>query len=491
MSRLAAVVPALNEAESIGDVVSGLHASGACCVLVVDGGSSDGTCGRASASGAVVIHEPRRGYGRACLTGAEAAQAAHHHDLIAFLDGDGSCDPRELGLLAAHAGRAEVVLGIRRRETVERGAYPWHARAGNFVATTVIRLRSGTRVRDLSPFKVLRAPALARLQLRQQGYAWTAELVARACSDRSLVTVEAPISFRARRGGASKVSGRLLPSIKAGLQILRAAVTETSPRPRLFLMAKSPARAKSRLAAEAGDDVASGFWAASISDTGAHLLRAAAEEALEARLMVSASDEIGEMTELLGPAWIVDVQNRPGLSEALVDVFASSFAAGAPLAMAVSGDNPTLPPPLVHLAVESLRRFDAVLGPTLDGGYYLIGIKRSAFTRRYGHREARQTTVLRRIFDSHVSGGSARQATQQAIVEAGLSVATLESWADVDTISDLRQLARNLVQAPEAAPATAAWLLKEAPWLLPTAAAGAVSDLQAIRSVLGGSDVQQ
>ena len=480
MSRLVAVVPALNEAGAIEDVVRGLREAGACCVIVVDGGSVDGTAVRAEAAGAQVVIERRPGYGRACLTGAAAAQAYHRHELVAFLDGDGSCDPSDLGRLAAQTATADVVLGVRNRRQIERGAYPLQARLGNALTAAVIGARTGRRVSDLSPYKVLHADALARLQLRAEGYAWTTELVARALSDGSLRVAEVPITFRARRGGSSKVSGRLMPSIRAGRQMLRAAIKETSPRPRLVLMAKSAPRAKSRLAAEAGAGVASGFWTASLGDTAAHLLGAAAAEGMEARLMLSSADEPDDMLQLVGATWISDVQRNPGLNEALVEVFDSAAAARAPFAIAVSGDNPTLPAELIHNAGEALRRFDAVLGPTPDGGYYLVGFRRSALERRDRGR------ALHSIFDRHLGAPTARESAQRAMHAAGLSVEMLKPWADVDNLADLRRLAAELAAAPESAPATSAWLMRQARWLLP---AGAAPELHVITTEEGVSDV--
>jgi glycosyltransferase A (GT-A) superfamily protein (DUF2064 family) len=453
-------------------------------VFVVDGGFTDGTQRRAETAGARLIDESRPGYGRACLRGATAAQAFHPHELVAFLDGDGSCDPAELEPLAACTARADVVLGARAPARIERGAYRWHARAGNFLTATLIGFRTRRRVRDLSPYKVLRAEALARLQLRQEGFAWTTELVARACLDRTLTIAEIPISFRARRGGKSKVSGQLAPSVRAGMQMLRAAIAETAPRPRLVLMAKSPLRAKSRLAAEVGAGVASGFWAASVADTAGHLLQAASTHGLEARLMLSAADDRRDMEQLLGPAWIADVQGQAGLHEALVDVFERAAAVRAPFAIAVSGDNPALPASLIHDAVVTLGRFDAVLGPTLDGGYYLVGLRRSAIARR-DHRQ-----LLHAIFDRHVDSGRARDATHRAIVRAGLSVGTLAPWSDVDNLRDLRQLAAELAAEPEAAPATSAWLMRNVRWLLPGDAASAEPELQLIGSEEGEGDVR-
>ena len=161
--RLAAVVPVLDEAGAIGDVVAGLRAAGACCVFVVDGGSADGTPALAAAAGANVLTEPRRGYGRACITGAEAAIACH--ELVAFLDGDGSCDPCDLARLTAAAEDADLVLGVRHTALVERGALPWHARLGNRLVAAALQLRCGRRLVDLPPFKVVRADVLESLRL--------------------------------------------------------------------------------------------------------------------------------------------------------------------------------------------------------------------------------------------------------------------------------------------------------------------------------------
>src|SRR5215831_3847659 len=158
--RLAAVVPAWNEVAAIGGVVSGLLAAGACCVYVVDPGSTDGTQDASREAGASVIEEPRRGYGQASLTGALAARG---HDLIAFLDGDGSCDPADLARLAAAAGAADLVLG--RRERVGAGALPVHGRLGNRLICALLRLKTCQPVHDVPPFKVVRSDALAILGL--------------------------------------------------------------------------------------------------------------------------------------------------------------------------------------------------------------------------------------------------------------------------------------------------------------------------------------
>ncbi|MEO8572024.1 MAG: glycosyltransferase family 2 protein, partial [Chloroflexota bacterium] len=208
---MAAVVPVLDEGAAIGDVVAELQTCGACCVYVIDGGSRDRTVGVAKDAGGIVVVEPERGYGRACRTGAEHALASapdgHTHDAVAFLDGDGSCDPRDLrGLIAALEG-GDVALGSRPAHLLESGAMPWHARLGNLLVSWIVGLRTGRTVHDLPPFKVVHRAILERLALSDDGYGWTAQMVARAMVEPMVRIRETPVRFRNRRGGVSKVSG--------------------------------------------------------------------------------------------------------------------------------------------------------------------------------------------------------------------------------------------------------------------------------------------
>ena len=171
---VAAVVPVIEERHAIGAVVRGLRTAGACCVLVVDGGSRDDTREVAIRAGAQIVVEPRRGYGRACLTGAARALApgsdGHVHDAVAFLDGDGSCDPADLPALMAAAVHADVLLGRRPGHRIERGAMPLHARLGNRLVAAVTAARCGRLVHDMPPFKLVRRDALVRLGLDHEGY---------------------------------------------------------------------------------------------------------------------------------------------------------------------------------------------------------------------------------------------------------------------------------------------------------------------------------
>src|SRR5215470_11760348 len=103
------IIPALNEAACIGPLLAELPPGLAQEVLVVDNGSTDDTAGAACRAGARVIGEPRRGYGYACAAGVAEARG----DVLAFMDGDGSFIPGELGklLVPILGGAADLTLG--------------------------------------------------------------------------------------------------------------------------------------------------------------------------------------------------------------------------------------------------------------------------------------------------------------------------------------------------------------------------------------------
>jgi len=433
--RLAAVVPAWNEVAAIGGVVSGLLAAGACCVYVVDPGSTDGTQDASREAGASVIEEPRRGYGQASLTGALAARG---HDLIAFLDGDGSCDPADLPRLAAAAGAADLVLG--RRQRIGPGALPWHARFGNCLICALLRARTCQKVRDVPPFKVVRADALAAIGPGETGYGWTVELVGRALAHPAMRVAEVPVGFHPRVGGESKVSGRLVPSMLAGLAMLGQARSATRGRGLLVMMAKAPRRGhyKTRLAEDIGVAAAHGFWTASLQDSARTLLAAGREAGLDVLAMVPSPADAAAVRELTGLPCLA--QSRPGLGQALFEV----SELPAPYTVAVSADTPTLPVERLLLAVEALRSAPAVLGPCEDGGYYLVGLRR-----------AFPVDSRRRAFLQVPMGGPGVLEHTRSALGAPVE---LEPWLDVDTLADLECLARRLQEDPWAAPAVVNWL---------------------------------
>lgn len=213
---IAVVIPVLDEEEAIGSVLSRLSRTLISEVIVVDGGSRDRTCEVAWAAGATVLVEPRPGYGRACASGALAAQS----DVVVFLDGDGSDDATAVERIVAPLvrGDADLVLGVRQQ--VEPGVLPIYARAGNALAAAIISLVWGQRVTDLPSYKAIRRRDLGALDMTEMTYGWTTELIVKAARQRLRIR-EISLVYRQRVGGESKVSGNPRASVKAAIAILR------------------------------------------------------------------------------------------------------------------------------------------------------------------------------------------------------------------------------------------------------------------------------
>ena len=215
--RVSVVIPTHNEASAIVRVLADLPADLISEVLVVDSNSSDGTPEIARKMGARVIGEPRRGYGRACLTGLENANSP---DVVVFLDGDYSDRPAELPLLLAPIvqGRADITLGSRIGKQSIRGALPWHAAFGNRLAAGLIRFLYGQRITDLGPFRAGRAEVLRELALEETTYGWAVEMILKGALAGFRIA-EVPVSYYPRIG-KSKISGTLKGTVGAAWFIL-------------------------------------------------------------------------------------------------------------------------------------------------------------------------------------------------------------------------------------------------------------------------------
>jgi len=213
------VIPALNEATSIGRVLELLPRPLVRRAVVSDNGSVDGTADVARAHGALVVSEPERGYGAACLRGIGALEL-DPPDVVLFLDGDLSDDPSEAEQLVEpiRSGRADLVIGSRTRGVREPGALTPQARFGNWLATRLIRSLYGVRYTDLGPFRAIRWSSLRRLGMRDRAFGWTVEMQVKAAR-RGVRAEEVPVRYR-RRIGRSKISGTVSGSVRAGVAIL-------------------------------------------------------------------------------------------------------------------------------------------------------------------------------------------------------------------------------------------------------------------------------
>jgi glycosyltransferase involved in cell wall biosynthesis len=210
--NIAVVIPALNEAQAIGQVVRAVPAQLVRQIIVVDNGSHDDTVGQAVAAGARVIVEKRRGYGAACLAGARAAVDA---DVLVFLDGDRSDDPAQLEMIAAPVltGEADLVIGSRIQGTLEKQSMPLHGRLGNRLIVFMLHLLYGTDITDVGSFRAIKPRTLLQLQMEQMTYGWPVEMVVKAVR-KGLRLRSVPIRYR-KRIGRSKVSGTLKGSLLA------------------------------------------------------------------------------------------------------------------------------------------------------------------------------------------------------------------------------------------------------------------------------------
>jgi glycosyltransferase involved in cell wall biosynthesis len=217
--KAALIIPALNEQDSIQQVLGEVPAGMFDQILVVDNGSNDQTAALAAARGAIVLHEPRRGYGSACLRGIGHLDPAT--EVVVFLDADGSDLPPEAWRLIEPIlkGQADFVVGSRELGRREPGALSLHQRLGNRLAVWLIRVRYGFRYTDLGPFRAIRLASLKQLGMADHNYGWTIEMQIKALQ-KGLRVLEMPVTNRRRLAGASKVSGTLTGSVAAGFKIL-------------------------------------------------------------------------------------------------------------------------------------------------------------------------------------------------------------------------------------------------------------------------------
>jgi glycosyltransferase involved in cell wall biosynthesis len=205
--RVSVVIPCLNEEENIEACVrsalSSMQEAGiAGEVVVADNDSEDRSAELATAAGARVVHEPRRGYGSAYLAGFAAARGEY----IVMGDADLTYDFDEIPKFVEKldAG-AELVMGDRMKN-IHPGAMPWHHRyIGNPVLTGILNVFFRTGVSDAHcGMRALRRDVLPRLDLRTTGMEFASEMVIRA-SKENLRIAEFPIEYHPR-GGESKLS---------------------------------------------------------------------------------------------------------------------------------------------------------------------------------------------------------------------------------------------------------------------------------------------
>ncbi|PWL40304.1 UDP-glucose--dolichyl-phosphate glucosyltransferase [Flagellimonas aquimarina] len=220
MADIKVIIPAVNEGDSIGKVVSELPKS-VSEIIVVNNGSTDDTIENAQKAGATVLTENQRGYGFACLKGMDYIdKQSKAPDIIVFIDGDYSDYPEELDKIVAPIlnQNMDFVIGARKKELREAGSMTFPQIFGNELATFLMRLFFRAKFTDLGPFRAIKYEKLKELEMQDKTYGWTVEMQLKALR-KKLAYTEVPVRYK-KRIGVSKVSGTVKGAIFAGIKIL-------------------------------------------------------------------------------------------------------------------------------------------------------------------------------------------------------------------------------------------------------------------------------
>ncbi len=214
------IIPAVNEEESIAKVIAEIPEL-ITEIIVVNNGSTDATAKVASNAGAIVLNEPNKGYGNACLKGLNyIATNTPKPDIVVFLDGDYSDYPEEMTAILKPIlnEKIDFVVGARASELREKGSMTLPQRFGNWLATFLMRLLFNSTFTDLGPFRAIKYSSLKKLNMQDKTYGWTVEMQLKVLKNK-IPYKEVPVRYK-KRIGTSKVSGTIKGAIFAGFKIL-------------------------------------------------------------------------------------------------------------------------------------------------------------------------------------------------------------------------------------------------------------------------------
>jgi len=212
------------------------------------------------------------------------------------------------------------------------------------------------------------------------------------------------------------------------------------PNRTLVIMAKAPkpGMVKTRLTESLPSPAVTALYRCLLEDT---LALATSLTSVEVAVMCPESDQ-NELSQLLGNTVRVVAQKGQGLAAGLTSVFRHFTAAGRQHVIAFNSDSPHLAPSVLDSAFEILATHDVVVGPTLDGGYFLVGAK-AAYPSLFEDDGMGTKSALDRLL------------TRTKVLK--LSTGFTETCYDIDVANDLILLARELRLAPAKAPRTAGW----------------------------------
>ncbi|MGC9260092.1 MAG: TIGR04283 family arsenosugar biosynthesis glycosyltransferase [Phycisphaerae bacterium] len=470
MSKVAVIIPALNEEQSIGQVVAAIP-TGVWRVIVVDNGSTDATAERARSAGATVVDELCRGYGAACQAGITAAAGA---DILVFMDADGADDPSEMEAIVKPLvlGNADLVIGSRVLGRHQAGSLTTAQRFGNHLACVLMRWLWGASFTDLGPFRAISAEALKRLDMDDLRYGWTIQMQIRALR-RGLRCQEIPVSYR-RRIGVSKISGTIRGVIGAGMGILGMIAKEalstsarhspclagqqsplvgpcwtrsgrcvksvplspTAGKLVVFLRYPRPGHTKTRLVPVLGPDGAADIQRAMSLHTLAQARQLAQRRPVDIELRYCGGS-CSEVAAIYGRDIDMRAQGEGDLGDRMYRACAEAFGQGAARVVIVGTDCPEMNADMMARAFDSLKDNDLVIGPATDGGYYLIGMRRP----------------IAALF-SHIAWGTEVVLAQTMAVARDLALAVhlLDPLHDVDRPADITIWQESITRQKKAQP---------------------------------------
>jgi len=220
-SKIVVIIPAFNEENSVGKVVNDIPKDSVEEIIVVNNNSTDKTRAAAELAGAIVLDEPTKGYGNACLKGLDYVRNKDSKpEIIVFLDADYSDYPEQLNELVAPIieNNMDMVIGSRALGNRESGSMTIPQVFGNWLATRLIRLFYGYQFTDLGPFRAIKWEKLQDLAMSDKTFGWTVEMQVKAAK-KGLKCTEVPMKYR-NRIGKSKVSGTVYGTFMAGYKIL-------------------------------------------------------------------------------------------------------------------------------------------------------------------------------------------------------------------------------------------------------------------------------
>ena len=215
------IIPALNEQDAIGKVISDLPKSMIKEVIVVDNGSRDNTLEVASEANATVLKAAKKGYGSACLHGIEYVnQLVETTDILVFMDADYSDFPDQLTEVVHPILKDgyDLVIGSRNLGKKEKGSMTIPQIFGNWLATRLLKLIYGANFTDLGPFRAIKMKSLNAIDMKDVDYGWTVEMQLKAVKN-NLKYTEVAVNYR-NRIGVSKISGTLKGTVLAGYKII-------------------------------------------------------------------------------------------------------------------------------------------------------------------------------------------------------------------------------------------------------------------------------